>query len=111
MSPQTVVGGSTPNNASILAVSFYQEDIGPNGPPYRHLLVQGNHQSGGSAVFMHLDPEHAGKCDAQVEVRDAGPFLAYGMKAEGNMAPLWVRNASRVLVTGWGGLACAIPHN
>jgi len=95
----------------MFATVYYQEDLSDQAPSYRHLLVQGNNLPGGAAVFLHLDPEHATKCDAQIEARDSGPLLIYGMKAEGNMAPLWVRNASKVLVTGWGGLACALPGN
>ena len=45
-------------------------------------------------------------CYAQVEVRDGGGVDIFGLKSEGQFAVLWLRNATRVNMFGYGGNAC-----
>lgn len=82
---------------------FYLETWHDHAPGYRHLLVEGTTLP---LHFYQCNPEHA-RGAANMELRGARYVSIYGMKGEGNLPILSVRDCDHVRLFGYGGNAAA----
>ncbi len=84
--------------------NFYQESWLAMGPGYRHLRISG---IPGPLAIYQCNPEHA-RGEANMEIADSRGVSIYGLKGEGNLPILRLRNSRDIRVFGYGGNAAAL---
>jgi len=59
-------------------------------------------ECGPASHHYHLNPEHA-VSDADSEIADSEGVRVFGIKSEGHVPPLWIRDSANILMSGHGG--------
>jgi Pectate lyase superfamily protein len=82
-------------------------DVFFTGPKYRHLEVS---NTTGPLSFYALNLEHA-QSESNSEIKNSSNVVIYGLKGEGNLPIVWVRDSINVSIRGFGGGLEALPLN
>ena len=96
---------STSVSKSLPGVPAYWSGFlaGPQGPLYRHLLVETSTEIN----FYHLNCEH-GTGEAICEfAQNSSRINVFGLKTEGRFVTLWIRDCDDIAVFGTGGAGCS----